>query len=314
MNRHTAAVALAVGFAALAPVPMVAQNAARVGDGDSVSAPVRDVRYDVTFMHSNAQQRVIDVAMSFNTTGTSPVLLSLPAWTPGAYEISNFSRWVIDFSATADGKPLAWDKLDYDTWRVRPAGAKAVRVALRYVADTLDNAMAWAKPDFLLFNGTNVFLYAEGQPLDAPATVVVHTEPDWRVATGMQSAARPHTYTAGNYHDLVDMPFFVGRFDIDSARIADRWVRLATYPAGAIAAQVRSTAWEQLQHVIPPEAAVLARSRGRPTRSWRSSIPRTEAPAVSSTRARTSTCSRRRTSAASSSRPSSRTRSFIRGT
>ena len=43
------------------------------------------------------------------------------------------------------------------------------------------------------------------------------------------------TYTASNYHDLVDMPFFVGRFDLDSARIVDRWVRFASYPAGAIA-------------------------------------------------------------------------------
>ncbi|MGE5100609.1 MAG: PDZ domain-containing protein [Deltaproteobacteria bacterium] len=250
MNRRTIAVVLAI----LAPALMPAQNAPR---GDSVSAPIRDVRYDVTFMHSNAQQRMIDVGMSFNIAGTSPVLLSLPAWTPGAYEISNFARWVVDFAATADGKSLTWDKLDFDTWRIRPAGAKALRVTFRYVADTLDNAMSWAKPDFLLFNGTNVFLYPEGQTLDMPATVAVHTETDWRVATGMASASQPRTYTATNYHDLVDMPFFVGRFDLDSARIAERWIRLATYPAGAINAQVRSTAWDQLKHVIPPETTVF---------------------------------------------------------
>ena len=250
MNRRSIAAALA----ALVPALLSAQNANR---GDSVSASIRDVRYDITFMRSNAAQRTIEVAMSFNTTGTSPVLLSLPAWTPGAYEISNFSRWVVDFAATADGKPLSWDKLDFDTWRVRPAGAKALHVTLRYLADTLDNAMAWAKPDFLLFNGTNVFLYAEGQSLDTPATVVVHTESDWHVATGMSSAHEPRTFTATNYHDLVDMPFFVGRFDLDSARVAEKWIRLATYPAGAITAQVRSAAWDQLKRVIPPETTVF---------------------------------------------------------
>jgi len=250
MNRRSIAAALA----ALVPALLSAQNANR---GDSVSASIRDVRYDITFMRSNAAQRTIEVAMSFNTTGTSPVLLSLPAWTPGAYEISNFSRWVVDFAATADGKPLSWDKLDFDTWRVRPAGAKALHVTLRYLADTLDNAMAWAKPDFLLFNGTNVFLYAEGQSLDIPATVVVHTESDWHVATGMPSAHEPRTFTAANYHDLVDMPFFVGRFDLDSARVAEKWIRLATYPAGAITAQVRSAAWDQLKRVIPPETTVF---------------------------------------------------------
>jgi predicted metalloprotease with PDZ domain len=250
MNRRSIAVALAV----MAPALLGAQNANR---GDSVSAPIRDVRYDITFTRANAQQRSIEVAMSFNTTGTSPVLLSLPAWTPGAYEISNFSRWVVDFSATADDKLLTWDKLDYDTWRIRPAGAKALRVKFRYVADTLDNAMAWAKPDFLLFNGTNVFLYPEGQSLEMPATVTVHTEADWRVATGMSSAVPSRTFTATNYHDLVDMPFFVGKFDLDSARVADRWVRFATYPVGAITAQVRSAAWEQLKRVVPPESTVF---------------------------------------------------------
>jgi predicted metalloprotease with PDZ domain len=251
MNRYSIASILL----ALLPAFLAAQTAGR--GADTTSAPIRDVHYDVTFMRANAQQRGIDVAMSFTTTGSAPVILSLPAWTPGAYEISNFARWVTMFEPTADGKPLSWDKLDYDTWRIRPDGAKSIRVGFRYVADTLDNAMAWTKPDFLLFNGTNVFLYPEGQSLDFSATVTVHTETDWHVASGMPAAAQARTFTSANYHDLVDMPFFLGRFDLDSARIANRWVRLATYPAGTISAQVRSTAWEQLKRVIPPETAVF---------------------------------------------------------
>jgi len=230
---------------------------AQAARGDSVSAPIHDVRYDVSFMRANAQQRVVDVAMTFATSGTAPVVLSLPAWTPGAYEISNFARWVTDFEATGDGKPLAWDKLDFEKWRIRPAGAKSIRVAFRYRADTLDNAMAWTKPDFLLFNGTNFFLYPEGQPLDFSSTVAVHTESDWRSVSAMTPGYAHGTFSADNYHDLVDMPFFVGRFDLDSARIEDRWVRLASYPAGAVTGPQRATAWEQLKRVIPPEAAVF---------------------------------------------------------
>jgi predicted metalloprotease with PDZ domain len=187
-------------------------------------------------------------------------LLSLPAWTPGAYEISNFARWVTRFAATSDGHAIVWDKLDYDTWRLRPAGGKTVSVSFRYLADSLDNGIAWSKPDFLLLNGTNVFMYPEGQPLDYAATVVVHTESEWNVATGLTRAPAStpaRTFTASNYHDLVDMPLFVGRFDVDSARVADKWVRFATYPAGAIAGQVRQTAWDQLKRVIPPQIAVF---------------------------------------------------------
>ena len=224
---------------------------------DSVSAPIRDVHYDIGFSKGNAQERRVDVSMTFTTTGTAPVLLSLPAWTPGAYEITNFARWVTAFDASGDGRPLSWDKLDYDTWRLRTGGAKSVKVSFRYAADSLDNAIAWAKPDFLLLNGTNVFLFPEGQSLEFPATVSIHTESDWRVATGMWPAPQTRTYSASNYHDLVDMPFFVGKFDLDSARVSEKWVRLATYPAGVVSSAVRQTAWDQIKKVIPPEIAVF---------------------------------------------------------
>src|SRR6185436_14275319 len=105
----------------------------------------------------------------------------LASWTPGAYEISNFARWVLEFSATANGKPLTWDKVDPDTWRIRTGGAKSITVRFEYVADTLDNSMAWSRPDFLLFNGTNVFLYPEGRPLQFPAQVKITTESAWLV-------------------------------------------------------------------------------------------------------------------------------------
>jgi predicted metalloprotease with PDZ domain len=226
---------------------------------DSVSAAIRDVKYEVTFLRSNGARREVDVAMTFTTAGTSPVVLSLPAWTPGAYEISNFARAIVDFEvkpATGTNRALAWDKLDFDTWRIRPDGAKSIRVSFRYLADSLDNAASWARADFLLFNGTNLFLYAEANPLEFPATVTVRTEPEWRVATGMTSAGRL-TYTATNYHDLVDMPFFVGRFDLDSARIATKWVRLASYPTGSVSGRAREQAWDQLRRVIPPEVAVF---------------------------------------------------------
>src|SRR5438552_5326115 len=195
----------------------------------STSAEIRDIRYEVTFDASLAARRSVKVSTTLSVAGGGPVLLSLPEWTPGAYEISNFARWVLDFAAKGDGggRDLTWSKQDFDTWRVEPAGAKSITVSFTYGADTLDNAMAWTRRDFLLFNGTNLFMYPEGRPLAFAARVTVHTEPDWRVVTGMH-AEGANSYRATNYHDLVDMPFFVGRFDVDSAQISGKWVRYAT--------------------------------------------------------------------------------------
>ena len=252
-RRILAGSSLALAIGALPPVSASAQRAAA-----PTSAPIRNVRYEITFDSTTAQSRTIQVAMSFDMAGPGPVLLSLPAWTPGAYELSFFARWVSNFNPRSGDTALAWDKLDYDTWRVQPAGAKSVTVRFDYLADTLDNALAWSRPDFALFNGTNVLPYPEGRGTSFPATVTVKTEPGWLVATGMQAVPQqPHTYQEGNYHDLVDKPFFVGRMDYDSTRVAGTWTRLATYPAGALTGSARSQVWDEIGKMIPAEAAVF---------------------------------------------------------
>jgi predicted metalloprotease with PDZ domain len=249
LSRRAAA-PLLVPFASLAlSAPVAGQRGgAKAAD---ISAPVSDLRYEVSFTRATAAERVLKVTTRFAVTGREPVLLSLPAWTPGAYELSFFARHVHQFAATSDGKPLTWDKLDADTWRIAPAGAKAVTITFDYRADSLDNAMAWSRDDFAFFNGTNLFLYPEGRDPAFGATVTVTTEPTWKVTTGMP-AGEARTYSARNYHDLVDMPFFVGAFDVDSQQVQGKWVRVASYPEGQLARDARRTFWEQVQRMFPP--------------------------------------------------------------
>jgi predicted metalloprotease with PDZ domain len=222
----------------------------------ATSAALTDIRYEVTFTRANADRRMVTSAMTFTVGGNAPVILSLPAWTPGAYEISNFARNISNFSAEQTGNSLNWDKLDPDTWRIQPQGAGEITVRFDFDADSLDNAATWSRPDFLLFNGTNLFLYPEGRGFDFPAAVTVNTDLGWKIATGMTSTG-PRSFAASNYHDLVDMPFFVGQFDLDSAQISGSWVRFATYPSGSVAGGPRIAVWEALKRIIPVEVKVF---------------------------------------------------------
>ena len=96
-------------------------------------------------------------------------------------------------------------------------------------------------------------------PLSFSSRVTVRTESDWRVATGMTSVrgAGDRTYSAATYHDLVDMPFFVGNFDVDSAQVSGKWMRFATYPVGSVTSTARQQAWDQLKRSVPPQVAVF---------------------------------------------------------
>jgi predicted metalloprotease with PDZ domain len=248
-----------LAVAALAAMALPCTIGAQVRDArppGAKSAPIAGVKYVVTFRSANGVDRAIDARMTFTTSAKDPVLLSLPVWTPGAYEVSNYARNVSRFSASARGTALRWDKYAPNTWRVYPEGAGDVAVAFRYRADSLDNAFSWARDQFALLNGTSLFLYPEGRGLDFPATVTVETDDAWRVVTGMTQTG-PRTWTAATYHELVDHPFFVGKFDVDSALVSGVWFRLSTYPAGSVNAPRRAKLLDQLGRAVPKEVAVL---------------------------------------------------------
>jgi predicted metalloprotease with PDZ domain len=242
---------LAVLLLALAPCAR-AQRAPEA----PMSAPISAIEYIVTADMSALAARRLWSTMSFDVADAGVVLLSLPAWTPGAYEISDFAKGVGNFSARQDGLELRWDKLDFDTWRVRPTRAGRITVRFELQADSLDNAMSWARRDFAMFNGTNLFLYPEGRSLEFASTVRIDTDVG-RVVTGLTSAGSPKNFKAASYHELVDMPVFVGRFDLDSAIVAGKNFRYATYPAGAVSVEARATAWQQLQRIVPAELNVF---------------------------------------------------------
>lgn len=249
MKTHVRSLAVALLVGAMgAAVPATAQLA---------GAPaITDIRYEVIFTAANGAQREVTAQMTFTAASDAPVVLSLPAWTPGSYTINDFARNVLSFTAEQGGTAVRWDKADHDSWRVFPRGAGTVAVRFQYKADSLENDGSWSRPDFLLFNGTNLFFYPEGASFDFPATVKITTEPGWKVATGMKSIG-DRTYSENNYHDLVDMPFFVGRFDLDSAQIAGKWLRFATYPLGSVPREERAAVYEALNRVVPPQVRVF---------------------------------------------------------
>ena len=222
-----------------------------------VSAPISGVRYDVTVDSTTAVTRDLVVTMRFHVDGTKPVVLALPAWSPGHYTLLWFASRVLDFRPTADGMPLPWRKLDFQTWEITPEAASTVSVAFRYRADAHDRAVAYTTRDLAFFNGTNVFLYPVGQGFSWPATVQIHAPADWRVATGLTVGSGANSFTATNYHDLVDAPFLVGKFDFDSVRTGAVWVRLASFPSGGAGTERRQRTLQWFARLVPTEGAVF---------------------------------------------------------
>ncbi len=222
----------------------------------AVSAPISDIRYAVRFDSSTATRDAIEVTMRFAVASDAPVVLSLPAWTPGSYELDHFARYVDRFSAAGENGPVPWARVDFDTWEISPGVSQQVSVTFEFRSDTLDTGMSYVAPEFAFFNGANLFLFPQGAGYDFPSRVEITTEPGWLVATGLRQAPEGG-YQAGDYHELVDQPTFVGRFDLDSMEVDGVNFRLASYPQGVLAGAQRDTTWDHLKRMIPPMAAVF---------------------------------------------------------
>src|SRR4029079_4961512 len=105
----TACLAVAGTAGAQGAPPAPAPGAGPVTTPVPQSAPLRDMRYELTFDRATASRHLVHVTTSFGVDGDAPAILSLPTWTPGAYELTPFARWVTNFAATGEsGRVLAW--------------------------------------------------------------------------------------------------------------------------------------------------------------------------------------------------------------
>ena len=193
----------------------------------ALATPLRSqtVRYEVS-----VAQGLFHVSAEFAAAGKDTLYVSLPAWSPGNYEIQNYARYVHGFGArNASGAPLRWDRGDKDTWRVVTGGADRVTVDFDYSNDKIDLSLARTVQDFAEFLGTNLFMFEEGQ-LARPAEVRFRLPAGWQVTTALKGPTNG-VYRAADYHELADAMTFVGHFSVDSLQTDGKWIRIALWPA-----------------------------------------------------------------------------------
>lgn len=190
-------------------------------------AGAQAVRYEVSI--ASATGHLFHVKTDFPTSGIDTLFVSLPAWSPGNYEIQNYARYVRHFAVhDPSGKALFWDRLDKDTWRVGTANSAALTIEFDYYADSIDLSQARLLSDFGQFLGTNLFLYQVGH-LERPAEVRFALPAGWDVMTALSRSG--DGYKAADYHELADAETFVGHFTRDSISVDGKWIRIGFWPS-----------------------------------------------------------------------------------
>ena len=170
-----------------------------------------EFRVEVADVHSHRFQVTMRVAKP-----AARQRLSLPVWIPGSYLVREFARHLSPLSARQGERDCRVTPLDKASWEVETDGSGALTV--RYEVYAFDTSVRAAFLDAQrgFFNGTSVFLQAEGFD-HRPQRVTLSGLPrGWQVATALPAvkvnAQGVGVYEAPDYDALIDHPVEMGTF------------------------------------------------------------------------------------------------------
>jgi predicted metalloprotease with PDZ domain len=143
------------------------------------------------------------VELDISGIRSTRVDIAMPAWSPGAFVIRDFARNVQDLSAvTRQNRPLAFEQIDKQTWRVTKQEADDVRVRYQVFSTALSDEMGELTP-------AATFMYVVGHT-QAPVSVRFNSETGWKVHTALEKHG--DRYVASSYDELAGAPAFMGEF------------------------------------------------------------------------------------------------------
>ncbi len=159
-------------------------------------------------------------------SGADGLTLRLPAWIPGSYMIRDFSRHIVEMSATgSDGRHLQIEKIDKHSWRV---AADKEEICVDYIVYANDLSVRGAHVDntHAFFNGASLYLAVEEMQHLPHRVEILKPGADacanWQVATTLPAVAADDQgygqYEAQDYEHLIDYPVEIA--DLSTAEFA----------------------------------------------------------------------------------------------
>ncbi|NVJ61017.1 MAG: M61 family metallopeptidase [Gammaproteobacteria bacterium] len=170
------------------------------------------------------------VEVDFPEHKTDTLVVQLPAWRSGRYEILDLANGIRDFSVSAKrGKVVKWEFLDKSSWKIKTDG-QAVTVSYQVYANQLGYRSRHIDDTHAFLDASGVFIYSQ-ELRNLPVTVELSVPKKWRSRSGMESTGR-HEFKAANYDVLVDSPIETGLHTFYEFSVDDRDYELLFWGKG----------------------------------------------------------------------------------
>ncbi len=173
------------------------------------------IHYDINI--EQAKDHIIEVTASLlKPKGQQTV--RLPSWIPGSYLIREFSKDIIKISAKQNGRSKKIKQLTKNTWSIDCHEDHELKISYLIFARDASVRTAWLDLDRCFFNGSSVFLSADG--FESEKHTVAIKKPSfntkWKLATSLVSSKVDlkgfGIFEAESYQELIDCPVEMGDF------------------------------------------------------------------------------------------------------
>jgi len=145
------------------------------------------------------------------------VVLNMPVWSPGHYQIQDYPKHLCDFSARdSKGQPTTWQKEGKNRWRIFiPSDGKVV-VNYRVYSNNpylLNVEHCQVMSDIAFVSPTMVFMHVDGDLLH-PVEVTYISPDNWsHISSGLRPQAdSPYHFIVKDFDTLYDSPLMFGNF------------------------------------------------------------------------------------------------------
>ncbi|WP_082489068.1 M61 family metallopeptidase [Dyadobacter sp. Leaf189] len=155
------------------------------------------------------------VTLDYKPEKSDSLVLKMPDWTPGYYQLMNYADNVAEFSVKdSDGNALEWKRSGKTGWVIPTKAVK--RLTVEYDVKTTRKfvATSYLDAEHGYITPASVFMYVD-QKIKTPAEVTIVPYKEWdRVATGLDSIAKKRfSYSAPDFDILYDSPFLIGNLE-----------------------------------------------------------------------------------------------------
>ena len=160
---------------------------------------------EVYIKTNKSTNKTIDIEMVIPNLEAQDILLQLPSWRPGRYELQNFSKNITLFECfDAANLPLIHSKITKDAWELKSSNTSKITVKYSYYCNQMDAGGSYFSNQMLYINFINCILF---NPLDleSPYKINLSIPDDFKLACGL-TKNNSKTLVSSSYYELVDSP------------------------------------------------------------------------------------------------------------